>query len=305
MDFFYRQKPWYAGQFVRKIIPKIELTKNSILYFSVLLNKQKQKLLSILVRDVDETLKNSKISLPTKNGEIDFEFMENFIAELEAERVAELEAYLVASRLNTYELTAEEEKALEDFESGKFERGEFQIGRLLEKLNLKRYKKPFNKILDTSTVQSDEFNLPLINAKIGDNGIMFYGREKDFDSAEMTIDIISNGAVATGTVYAQIKAVGVLWDAYLLKSRIKKLNKEELLFLTTSVQKSIKTKFGWENKAVWSKVQHELFSLLTTNKKPNFEAMETFISAIQKLVIRDVVLYADKKIAATKDVLGK
>jgi len=31
--------------------------------------------------------------------------------------------------------------------------------------------------------------------------------------------------------------------------------------------------------------------------------METFISAIQKLVIKDVVLYADKKINATKNLL--
>jgi hypothetical protein len=33
--------------------------------------------------------------------------------------------------------------------------------------------------------------------------------------------------------------------------------------------------------------------------------METFISAIQKLVIKDIVLYADRKIAATKIVVNK
>jgi hypothetical protein len=33
--------------------------------------------------------------------------------------------------------------------------------------------------------------------------------------------------------------------------------------------------------------------------------METFISAIQKLVIKEVVLYADKKIAATKTIVKK
>jgi hypothetical protein len=32
--------------------------------------------------------------------------------------------------------------------------------------------------------------------------------------------------------------------------------------------------------------------------------METFISAIQKLVIKDVVLYADKKIATTKSLVN-
>ena len=35
---------------------------------------------------------------------------------------------------------------------------------------------------------------------------------------------------------------------------------------------------------------------------PDYEAMEKFISAVQKLVIKDVVQYADKKISATKEV---
>ncbi len=33
--------------------------------------------------------------------------------------------------------------------------------------------------------------------------------------------------------------------------------------------------------------------------------MQTLISAVQKLVIKDVVLYADRKIAATKKVIEK
>lgn len=66
MDFFYREKPWYAGQFIRKIIPKIKLEKSAILFFTVLLNKQKKNLLSGLVRDVDYIFLNSKIQLPIK-----------------------------------------------------------------------------------------------------------------------------------------------------------------------------------------------------------------------------------------------
>ena len=57
MDFFYRRKPWYAGQFVRKIIPKIEIKDSAVLFFSTLLNKQKPKLLSVLVRDVDKVFR--------------------------------------------------------------------------------------------------------------------------------------------------------------------------------------------------------------------------------------------------------
>ena len=33
--------------------------------------------------------------------------------------------------------------------------------------------------------------------------------------------------------------------------------------------------------------------------------METFIKAVEKLVIKDVVLYADRKIKATKNVVKK
>ena len=60
MDFFYRKKPWYAGQFVRKITPKIAITESSILFFSTLLNKQKPRLLSVLVRDVDKVFISQK-----------------------------------------------------------------------------------------------------------------------------------------------------------------------------------------------------------------------------------------------------
>ena len=61
MDFFYRKKKWYAGQFVRKIIPKIKLTPGIIPFFTAVLNHQKPILLSVLVRNVDDTFKNLKL----------------------------------------------------------------------------------------------------------------------------------------------------------------------------------------------------------------------------------------------------
>ena len=68
---------------------------------------------------------------------------------------------------------------------------------------------------------------------------MYYGREADFESEEMCLDIVQNGAVATGNVYAQIQRTGVLWDAYLVKPN-DKISKYALLFLSRIVQKSIK-----------------------------------------------------------------
>lgn len=308
MDFFYRKNPWYAGQFVRKIVPKIALNDNSILYFTTLFNKQKQRLLNVLVRDVDRTFSNAYIQLPTKDGKIDFEFMDACIRELEEERIRELSAYLTVSGLDNYELSSEEKEALDKFDSPLGEKlqdvqwGECRIGDLFEKLNLKFKKSTFNKATDISKTRTSEFNIPLINAKFGDNGIMYYGRKNDFETASMTIDIVNDGAISTASVYPQPQETGVLYNAYLIKPLFD-VNNHILYFLSTTIQKSIKEKFGYENKAGWEKVKKEFIQLPTKNGKIDFEFMELLISAVQKLAIKDVVLYADEKIQSTKKIV--
>ena len=253
--------------------------------------------------DADELI----IQLPTitQNGEskIAFDFIEKFLATLNAERLATLNAYLKTTGLKDYALTVDEQAALDGLNTVVW--GQFKIGDVFEKLNLKNHNSSFDKLIDTSKTLTDEFSLPLANAKLGNNGVMFYGREKDFDSAEMTIDVISNGAVATGTVYAQPHKTGVLWDAYLLKPKDQMMSKQKLLYLSTSIQKSIKTKFGWEDKAVWSKVQHEIISLpVNQDNTPDYQYMSLIISATQKVVIKNVVNYLDVRINKTNELVS-
>ena len=59
----------------------------------------------------------------------------------------------------------------------KVEWGEFRIGDLFENLDLKFKKSTFDKINDVSKFKTNEFDLPLVNAKNGDNGIMYNGKE--------------------------------------------------------------------------------------------------------------------------------
>ncbi len=126
MDFFYRKKSWYAGQFMRKITPKAEIenkiNSRTAHYFTTLLNALKRPLLSVLVRDIDKTFREQKIQLPLKPTantqtlkDIDFDFMEKFIAELEQCRLAELQAYLKATGLENTTLSSDEENALNLF----------------------------------------------------------------------------------------------------------------------------------------------------------------------------------------------
>lgn len=303
MDFFYRRKPWYAGQFVRKIVPKFDLPENVILFFTTLLNMQKKVLLSVLVRNVDEKFRNIIVSLPiTPENKIDFDFMEAFIRELEEERIRELTAYLKVSGFDNYKLSKCESEALAHFNELKWK--EFRIGDLYNKIELHNLN--FNKKKDTSSEKSEKYTLPIVNAKHGENGIMFYGDKNIFDSEEMTIDIVQNGAVATGDVYPQPQRTGVLWDAYLIKSIKHKDSRESLFYFTATIQKSIKQKFCYEFKATWERVKEEMIFLpVTSDGSPDYAFMENFISAVQKLVIKDVVLYANKKIAATKQAVHK
>lgn len=174
---------------------------------------------------------------------------------------------------------------------------EFVIGDLFEKLDLKFLKPTFDKEKDISKERTSEFNLPLVNAKNGNNGIMYYGKISDFETAEMTIDIVNDGAISTGNVYFQPQKTGVLYNAYLIKSKFD-INKNLLLFFTSTIQKSIKLKFGYENKASWNKVKEEKIQLPTIKQNGNteiaFDFMEQFIATLQAERLATLQAYLSK-----------
>ncbi|GAA7492830.1 restriction endonuclease subunit S [Helicobacter pylori] len=315
------------------IKPKFTPTRETLLFFTPCIYKAIKLKFSYENKASWNKVKNELISLPLKPTantqtlkDIDFDFMEKFIAELEqcrlAEleqcRLAELEAYLKATGLENTTLSSEEENALNVFNNsggGNTPCGltwqSFRLGDLFEKLDLKFKKKIFNKQKDISKVQTSEFDLPLVNAKNGDNGIMYYGRSSDFESAEMTIDIVNDGAVSTANVYPQPLKTGVLYNAYLIKPKFTP-TRETLLFFTPCIYKAIKLKFSYENKASWNKVKNELISLplkptanTQTLEDVDFHFMRTLINALMKQIIQGVAQYCGAKIQATKEIISQ
>ncbi|EJB79528.1 type IIS restriction enzyme protein [Helicobacter pylori Hp H-6] len=125
MDFFYRKKSWYAGQFMRKITPKTEI-KNKINshtahYFTTLLNTLKRPLLSVLVRDIDKTFREQKIQLPLKPtaktqtlNDIDFNFMHTFINALMKQTIQGVAQYCDAKIQATKEIISQEAPVQKD-----------------------------------------------------------------------------------------------------------------------------------------------------------------------------------------------
>lgn len=55
----------------------------------------------------------------------------------------------------------------------------------------------------------------------------------------------------------------------------------------------------------WNVVKSKDIKLPEKDVKIDFAFMEAFISAIKKLAIKEVVLYSDRKNAATKEVISK
>ncbi|WP_024422427.1 restriction endonuclease subunit S [Helicobacter pylori] len=125
MDFFYRKKSWYAGQFMRKITPKTEIENNInsriAHYFTTLLNALKRPLLSVLVRDIDKTFREQKIQLPLKptantqtlDG-IDFHFMHTFINALMKQTIQGVVQYSSAKIQATKEAISQETPTQKD-----------------------------------------------------------------------------------------------------------------------------------------------------------------------------------------------
>ena len=316
MDFFYREKPWYAGQFVRKIVPKIELNKNSILFFTVIFNKQKQNLLSGLVRDVDKAFLTAKIHLPTQNGKIDFAFMENFIAELEAERIAELEAeriaeleaYLRVTGLSDYILTEEERAVLEAFRSGKISWGvklpngqevtniEWKMFRIGELFEINSYKKRF----DANKVQIEEVGFPYVVRTALNNGIRGYiNEDEEFLNEGNTISFGQD----TATMFYQEKPYFTGDKIKIVKCKDESFNKLNAHFFITAMGKAFSS-FSWGSSSFSVEIiKNQNISLPSTQDIPLYAYMEVFIRAVQKLVIKDVVQYAERKLEATRAVV--
>jgi hypothetical protein len=282
MDFFYRHKPWYAGQFVRKITSKIELNSNSIIFFTTVLNKLKPKLLSVLVRNVDKTFLDSKVNLPIKkNGQIDFDFIDSYISELELKRIEKLNKYLIENNLKDYKLTEIEENILLNFKLEKIIFGEFIFKHIFNNIKQGRRLKKYDQIAG---------DIPFVMAGVSNTGVVNHisNPVASFPHNSITIDIFGN------TFYRDYDFgagddTGVYWNNSINYS------KEVMLFFATSMEKSILGKFDFGKKLRSSKSFDFIMKLPVKKNMPDLETMKIVISAIHKLVIKDVVLYVERK----------
>lgn len=306
---FYQDEPYFTGDKIKVLKFKpCKLDAQIAVYLLAVMRKAFSSFAWGISSFNEEILKSVPIELPiaTPTAKMpDFEWMRKHIRALERAHIRTLEStriralsdYLLAAGFGDTELTTEEREALAACPLAPTKT--FKIGTLYHKVKLPKMK--FDKRRDASTVRTEEFSVPLVNAKHGDNGIMFYGRPEVFDSEVMTIDIVQNGAVATGDVYPQPQRTGVLWDAYLIKASAHTDTERTLCFMACAIEKTIKRRFSYEKKATWERVKEEKFVLpVTETGSPDWDLMDCYIRAMMKRAIAGIVARKDRELEVTR-----
>ncbi len=317
MDFFYRKKSWYAGQFMRKITPKAEIENKINLriahYFTTLLNALKRPLLSVLVRDIDKTFREQKIQLPLKPtaktqtlNDIDFDFMEKFIAELEQCRLAELQAYLKATGLENTTLSSDEENALNVFNNsmgGNTSCGltwqSFRLGDLFEIRPTKAYNLTNPHLFDNNAKN------PVVTNSSLNNGISGYSSLEPTEKGNQIT--YSDTTTSEGIFYQKRPFIGYshVQGLYPLKYH-EFWNEKTLLYIVVAFKKVACGRFDYGNKFN-RKIASEMSIALPTNPhgKIDFDFMRTFINALMKQIIQGVAEYCSAKIQATREIISQ
>ncbi len=75
--------------------------------------------------------------------------------------------------------------------------------------------------------------------------------------------------------------------------------------MATCIRKSLSRKYSWGNSISNKKIQNDKVMLPIRDGVVEYKIMNTLISAVKKLVIKDVVIYTDKKIEITKKVIHR
>lgn len=233
-------------------------------------------------------LKNTVISLPLKkDNTIDFEFMERFILEIKAERFSTLVDYLNANNLNNYLLTSDEQNILDDFENGRFEWGDFKLGDLF-KINPTKYYR-----LKNDEIISKSGNTPLISNSSTDNGVMGFSiLEANNEGNTLTCSDTTMGAE---TMFYQKKNFIGYSHIQHLKPKFEEFDWKIASAIITSSKISTSKKYNYGTKFNRVAMNKTSVKLPTKNEKPDYNKIRTLSTAIQKLVIKDVILYVERK----------
>lgn len=158
---------------------------------------------------------------------------------------------------------------------------QFRIGDLFEKININPLPNGVRQKLAVKR-RDDTHTLPLIAAKMGDNGVMYWGSKADFKSEENCIAVVYDGAISAGSVYPHKEPVGIFSHSYLIKSK-SVIPFEATVYAACAIRKVTYPKYSRDNPSRWdNKVEDDYICLpANINGEPDFEYMAERIKELE------------------------
>ncbi|RVZ45825.1 restriction endonuclease subunit S [Helicobacter pylori] len=317
---FYRYSEYSADDNILVLTPKFTMSYRIGLCVTARINAVLKAKFSYGKQYRQKDFNVTIISLPLKPAanaqtleDIDFHFMEKFIAELEqcrlAEleqcRLAELEAYLKATGLENTTLSNDEENALNVF-NGNHSGGNTPCGltwRSFKIVDIFEVKNTRN-ILARDVVK-DSGTTPYLCASKENNAVNSYiNYNADFLDKGNCIFIGGKTFVVTYQQKDFYSNDSHNLALYLKDTHSKtKLNQ---LFIITCIYKALNNKYSWGDSISNTKIQNDSI-LLPTNPHGgiDFHFMHTLINALMKQTIQGVAQYCGAKIQATKEIISQ
>lgn len=242
----------------------------------------------------EENLKQAKIQLPILNNKLAFEYMESYVRELQSERLRELQLYLKITGLSSYELTNDEINVV----GGGNDR-DWQLFNIVDIFDVKNT----HSILSSWVVQNSG-NIPYVTASESNNAISTY-IDYDVEQIEKGNSIMIGGKTLIITYQEKDYFSNDSHNLALYLKNMDNPTKYIQLFFVSCLYKNLKPLYSWGNSISKKKITNDTVLLpINKNNQIDFDYMETYIKAIQKLIIKDLVLYTERELKAYEQVIG-
>lgn len=272
---FYQTERFWASDDVNVLYPKFEMNEQIALFFLAPLSK-KGKGYGYAFKWTKEKMENDSIELPIKsNGEIDFDFIDSRIRELEESHIRELEVYLNAEGFDDCTLTQSETKCLQQVKKHSLVLKSFKIGDI------------FNDFTGRDIIIRDtkDGNIPLISHQHNDNGISKYiapieGR-RIFNYKD-TISLADRGVFLATTQNADFH-IGTRVKALSFKDGEK--SESVRLFFVTAINKLQILFSEYLTNATDSLPELSIMLPITLDGAIDYKFMDTYVNAIKKQCI--------------------
>lgn len=314
---FYQPNDFVAGNKVYRL-SREGLDIKEYLFLASVLNMQ-TKNYSYSNARIPEKIKAEKILLPVIENpnpdheytvdDIDWQYMRDRITELERDRITELDAYLQATGLNDYELTKDEKRilslsakrasdedgTLEDNSEDEVKFSEFRVGDLFAIEGVKQAK-------SQKDIPTDDNGVPYVVQSQSNNMVArFVNRQYLIDNDE---PLCNGNCIVLGVT---LPAVSYQKDEFgasqVITARADFLNENIGIYFAMLFAK-LSEQFTYQNKPGIQKYKDmSIYLPITSNGTPDFDYMERYIRAMEKVVIADVVKYKDKVIETTRSIV--